>query len=87
MYLLLLQFTYNITVDENFFIISYQLMVNQHIRMLDFTSIKSRKPLQRFPKGKILKPKLGKNLTEYLLNTSLHGLRYIGDVSLSFFER
>lgn len=62
-------------------------MGNQHFTMLDSTLIKSRKPLHNFPKDKILQPKLGKNLTEYLLNTTLHGLKYIGDVSLSFFER
>lgn len=31
--------------------------------------------------------KIGRNVREYLLNTSMHGLKYIGDVALSFTER
>jgi acid-sensing ion channel, other len=30
---------------------------------------------------------VGENITQYLLSSSLHGLRYIGTASLSVFER
>lgn len=29
----------------------------------------------------------GENVREYLLNSTLHGLRYIGDTQISVFER
>lgn len=73
------------TFNETFVI--FISVGNQHFKMLDFTAIKPRKPLQSFPRDKTFQPKLGKNFTEYLMNTTLHGLKYIGDVSLSFFER
>lgn len=53
--------------------------------------LKPRRPLKNsektLKKDDTKTPKLGNYFSEYLMHSTLHGLRYIGDVTLSLFER
>lgn len=59
--------------------------------MVKFNTAKPRRPLQSYDKTvkKIdeKSPRLGNYFSEYLMHSTLHGLRYIGDITLSLFER
>lgn len=67
----------------------YTLDITGWIKTL-FATMAITKSSQRFLN--IAKPskiygKLKDNVRQYLLNTSLHGLRYIGELKISFLER
>lgn len=59
--------------------------------MVKFNAAKPRRPLKNYErahgKDDTKTPKLGNYFSEYLMHSTLHGLRYIGDVTLSMFER
>lgn len=75
-----------ITAKANLF---HNLDITGWIKTYIATMAISKDP-RRF--RKLAKPskiygKLKENVNQYLLNTSLHGLRYIGEVKISFLER
>lgn len=66
------------------------IALKKHI-MVTFNAAKPRRPLQSYEhtltKDDTKSPRLGNYFSEYLMHSTLHGLRYIGDVTLSLFER